>query len=152
MRCDIYFQLANPDQSFHCSYCRKQAVRRAVEGAQVLRNLTTKRFVRQHGLGGYDGYFTLASAIFRSAHWTDDESGAPVTPDRHGRWAGHRFDVAMIEDVRGDEWRDVTQMLVEDLEVASDTMGYDDRQLRVEEDADGARQFAAKRWKEERLL
>jgi hypothetical protein len=122
-----------------------------VQDAQVLRNLTNKEFVREDALGGYDGYFTLASAIFRSAHWTDDEPGAPV--NRHGRWAGHKFDVAMIEDVQGGEWRDITQMLVEDLEAASNSLGYDDIQLHVEQQADGARLlFAKERWKEKRLL
>lgn len=116
----------------------------------MLRNLTTKEYLRSDALNGSDGYHTLASLIFRLAQWTDAEPGD--SPDYHGRWAGHRFDVAMLEDVQGHEWQDATETLVEELEAASNEIGYWDEMLPLEEQADGARMFAKERWEAERLL
>lgn len=76
----------------------------------VLRNLTTKEYVVEEGLAAYDHH--LIDAIFVYARFTDDPSGLREI-NAHGPWAGHRFDVATLEDVRDDEWLDATNWAIE---------------------------------------
>ncbi|KAK7928856.1 hypothetical protein PG985_005854 [Apiospora marii] len=77
----------------------------------VLRNLTMKEFVAQEELAANDPNFSHALLV--QTQFTDDPSGLGDL-DCIGEWAGHRFDVATIEDVDEDEgWEDVIERVID---------------------------------------
>lgn len=82
---------------------------------RVLRNLTTKEYVVDEVVAKSDYAFSLGQVIVVSSLWTDDYTGTENL-DVKGKWAGHRFDIASIRDVAGEDWEDVTSNAIKLLE------------------------------------
>ena len=102
---------------------------------RVLRNLTTKEYLRDSVLaeGGHD--YSLGKAIcvkvryldltcfshswdmlthMRQATWMDDAPGVPSPLIYKGAWAGHRFDIVALGNVEGEQgWSDVSARVLE---------------------------------------
>lgn len=74
----------------------------------VLRNLTSKQYIRDATLAESRYAYSLGEAICVFATWTDDGP--------EGAWAGHRFDIADFAEVNGKGgWTDVGQEAVDEL-------------------------------------
>ncbi|KAG5642241.1 hypothetical protein DXG03_003365 [Asterophora parasitica] len=112
-------------------------------GAYVLRNLTSKEFIRgdafryiwrdpKHAFGLS---VSFNHALIIRIAWSSDPSLSIVCNDRikihRGKWAGHRFDISGIESVRNEEgavdgWKDVSQGVLN--EVVEFWKGDDDEE------------------------
>ncbi|KAL2801895.1 hypothetical protein BJX63DRAFT_416228 [Aspergillus granulosus] len=76
---------------------------------RVLRNLTTKEYVREDGLSGG---ITLGHVALLKICWSSDPSAYVQGEESltRGEWVGHRFDVVPLRTVEPD-WIDQTQRL-----------------------------------------
>lgn len=84
----------------------------------VLRNITTKEYVRDAALAKSDYAYSLGELVMVQTIWTDN----PKDVARLGvkaRWAGHRFDISVMADVATGEWRDVSEEAVSRMAVAA---------------------------------
>lgn len=80
----------------------------------ILRNLTAKKYVRLSAVTSpgrlssrYAPFISgLGEVLLYMTNWTDDSSGV-LGESLHGEWAGHRFDVTVI-DASLDDWEDVS--------------------------------------------
>uniref|UniRef100_A0A0B7JJH9 Uncharacterized protein n=1 Tax=Bionectria ochroleuca TaxID=29856 RepID=A0A0B7JJH9_BIOOC len=85
--------------------------------AVLLRNLTTKEFVRDDTIAQSSMKYSLGEVLGTFTVWTEDASGTQSLETR-GRWAGHRFDIGCLEDVAEEDWKDVSYEAVQNLEAA----------------------------------
>lgn len=88
----------------------------------VLRNLTTKEFVRDAEIAQSEYAYSLGEVVMVQTIWTMD----PKDVGRLGieaEWRCHRFDISVMEDVAGDDWTDVSSRAVERLALAA-TEGF----------------------------
>lgn len=79
----------------------------------VLRNLTTKEYIRDDFLAKSDYAYSLGEAVCTQLQWTGEASiknpsGCP------GQWAGHRFDISTFDSISSD-WKNVSDRAVHDL-------------------------------------
>lgn len=83
----------------------------------ILRNLTERKYVCLNAVvpisqrKSFHPPFVrgLVELLLYVANWTDDPSGV-LGDSCHGEWAGHRFDVTVLDDVTTDEsWTDVSE-------------------------------------------
>lgn len=84
----------------------------------VLRNLTTKQYVRDAELAQSKYAYSLGEVVMVQTIWTQD----PKDVERLGteaEWRGHKFDISVMEDVAGDDWTDVSGEAVERLALAA---------------------------------
>ncbi|KAA8894301.1 hypothetical protein FN846DRAFT_974739 [Sphaerosporella brunnea] len=90
----------------------------------VLRNLTTKEYVRRSVVGpgvngpfSYGGGVGLGHVLLSRICWSSDSSTAMSWDGIHrGIWAGHKFDITAITAIEGDDsWKDVSVEAYEDI-------------------------------------
>ena len=73
----------------------------------VLRNLTTKEYVRDEALAESDFAYSLGEVVMVQTISTYSSKDV-ARLGMQAKWAGHRFDISVMEDVIGDEWTDVS--------------------------------------------
>jgi hypothetical protein len=89
----------------------------------VLRNLTTKEFVRRSVVAhGSNGPFTcggvgLGEVLLSRICWSSDPSAAMSCEGIHrGIWAGHKFDITLMEAFEGEVgWKDVSESMHDEI-------------------------------------
>lgn len=79
----------------------------------VLRNLTTRQYIRDEVIANSDHAYSLGEVIVTFALWFDADS--PTLLSQKGEWAGHRFDIATVADV-AEGWTDVSATAVNNLQ------------------------------------
>lgn len=84
----------------------------------VLRNLTTKEYVREEVLAQSDYAYSLGEIVMVYTIWTDGSKDVGRL-GKKARWAGHRFDISVMADVSGDDWRDVSDEAVAKMALAA---------------------------------
>ncbi|KAM5346976.1 hypothetical protein ACJ41O_009981 [Fusarium nematophilum] len=95
----------------------------------VLRNLTTKEYVRDQAVAESEYAYSLGEVLCMFTTWTNDASGTEGLP-LEGEWAGHRFDIAPMEYLADDdEWTDVSSEAISRLKVATGYKKNDGRRL-----------------------
>ncbi|KAJ3542256.1 hypothetical protein NM208_g4199 [Fusarium decemcellulare] len=98
----------------------------------VLRNLVTKQYIRDQTLAESDYAYSLGEALLCYITWTEDPSGLEGLP-LEGEWAGHRFDVTIMDEVTGDEWTDVSQEAIGRLSMVTGEPSKNGRRLTDDE-------------------
>jgi hypothetical protein len=89
----------------------------------VLRNLTTKEFVRRsvvaHGTNGpfSSGGVGLGEVLLSRICWsTDSNTGMSWDGIHRGIWAGHKFDITLMEALEGEVgWKDVSESAYDEI-------------------------------------
>lgn len=84
----------------------------------VLRNLTTKEYVRDAELARSKYAYSLGEVVMVETIWTQDPKDVGRL-GTEGEWRGHRFDISVMEDVAGDDWTDVSGEAVDRLALAA---------------------------------
>lgn len=92
---------------------RRELSSKDPSSSPVLRNLTTKQYIRDEAIANSDHAFSLGEVIVTFALWFDSDS--PTRLSHKGEWAGHRFDIATLADV-AEGWTDVSATAVNNLE------------------------------------
>ncbi|EFY91376.1 hypothetical protein J3459_009764 [Metarhizium acridum] len=91
----------------------------------ILRNLTTKEFVRSEAVALKPQYIRgpsidvlgFGDVLLYRILWSKPRG---IFPDMYrGIWAGHRFDIVALakhkEDTKGTEWRDVSEEVAKEI-------------------------------------
>ncbi|KAI1421907.1 hypothetical protein F5Y12DRAFT_800291 [Xylaria sp. FL1777] len=95
----------------------------------ILRNLTTKQFVRSEAIalsekyihGPYIEYFGFGELVVMRSCWTSSPllNMKSDPTKRKGPWAGHRFDITRLsrheEQTRGEEWMDISDEIASEI-------------------------------------
>lgn len=87
----------------------------------VLRILTARKYVRDDVVAESDYAYSLGEIVAVLTVWTHEDVyiyDSPVPtglPYGNGPWAGHRFDIATMEDVSEEGWTDISRPAVERL-------------------------------------
>jgi hypothetical protein len=68
----------------------------------VLRNLTTREYVREAALEQHREDFGLVDPIFLRAHWPDVRAIPFDSYKYGGDWAGHHFDITTLGEIQDD--------------------------------------------------
>ncbi len=85
----------------------RRLLQRPMENTEVvLRNLTTKEYVRESRFA--HSKYALGEVVYSTTMWTADGSGT-LGSDYESAWKGHRFDIVSSDLVQGEEWTDRTQ-------------------------------------------
>lgn len=101
---------------------RAQVSSEQEKNVPVLRILTARKYVRDDVVAKSDYAYSLGEIVAVLTVWTHEDvyniSYLPVPiglPYGNGPWAGHRFDIATMEDVSEEGWTDISQLAVERL-------------------------------------
>lgn len=100
---------------------RAQVSSEQEKNVPVLRILTARKYVRDDVVAKSDYAYSLGEIVAVLTVWTHEDvyidySAVPAgVPYGNGPWAGHRFDIATMEDVSEEGWTDISQFAVERL-------------------------------------
>lgn len=86
----------------------------------VLRNLTTREYVRDEALARSEYAYSLGEIVMVQTIWTGDNKDIRRLGSTKAQWAGHRFDISVMADVAGDDgWTDVSDEAVQRMTIAA---------------------------------
>ncbi|KAK4142555.1 uncharacterized protein C8A04DRAFT_29832 [Dichotomopilus funicola] len=119
---EIGFSLARPEIFV------KQATYFPEDQPWILRNLTTKEFVRAEAIalkpeyihGPHIDVLGFGQIVMSRVGWSTSNSVSMKNPDNimtRGVWAGHRFDITTVarheDETRAEEWKDASEEVAE---------------------------------------